>query len=56
MIRDLKREKKSSAKGGIEPGQSRQKDDDMRFTICATGADVSVASAVLLLVLPVHLD
>ncbi len=34
-------------------GRSHQKDNDTRFTVCATGADVSVLSAVLLLVLPV---
>ncbi len=44
-------------KGGIEPWSiASKKPDDMQFTICATGGDVSVDSAVLLLVLPVHLD
>ncbi len=33
-------------------GRSRQKDHDTRFNICATGADASADSAVLLLVLP----
>ncbi len=47
------REKKSSAKGGIEPLVDRSKRYDTRFTICTTGADASVDSAVLLLVLPV---
>ncbi len=56
-IQDLKREKKTvRQKAGSNLGRSLQKDNDMRFTIYATGADVSADSAVLLLVLPVHFD
>ncbi len=48
-----KGEKKSSAKDRIEPLVDRIKKTMTPFTICTTGADVSVDSAVLLLVLPV---
>ncbi len=47
------REKKSSAKGGIEPLVDRVKRHDLWFTTCATGADNIIDSAVLLVVLPV---
>ncbi len=49
-------EKKVQQKAASNPGRLCQKDDDRRFTIYATGADVTAVSAVLLLVLPVHLD
>ncbi len=47
------RKKKFGKRRDRTTGRSHQKDDDTRFTICTTGADVSVHSAVLLLVLPV---
>ncbi len=37
-------------------GRSHQKDNDTRFTICTTGSDASVDSAVLLLVLYTLID
>ncbi len=45
--------KKVRPKGGIEPLVDRVKRHCSWFTICTTGADASVGSAVLLLVLPV---
>ncbi len=47
------RKKKFGKRWDRTTGRSLQKDNDTRFTICTTGADVSVDSAVLLLVLPV---
>ncbi len=47
--------KKSLAKGRIEPGSIASKDGDTQFTICTTGVDVLIDTAVLVLVLPVHL-
>ncbi len=40
-------------KKDLTTGRSHQKDKDTRYTICATGADNLIDSAVLLLVLPV---
>ncbi len=45
--------KKVRPKAGSNHWSIASKRHDLRFTICATGADVSVDSAVLLLVLPV---
>ncbi len=47
------RKKKFGKRRDRTTGRSHQKDDDTRFTICATGANASIDSAVLLLVLPV---
>ncbi len=51
-IRDLKREKKKvwQKRRDRTTGRSHKQDNDTRFTICTTGADVSIDSAVLLLV------
>ncbi len=48
VIWNLKREKKSSPKGGFEPGRSRQSEDSKHFTNCSTRADICWSSFVKL--------
>ncbi len=48
VIWNLKMEKKSSPKGGFEPGRSRQSEDSKHFTNCATRADICWSSFVML--------